>query len=140
MATCTPPLISPPVLSHKQRRAFLRKERRKRKRQALAQARECDGKNQASHTPEEEETNDEDNDIAEEDRKRLHDEWLERERLAQEEFRLWFERQEAAQKRKEEEDRMIKEEWEAQQTREKEEKEQKQQEKRDREVKRTIGG
>ncbi|KAM7405907.1 hypothetical protein PAMP_000320 [Pampus punctatissimus] len=90
--------------------------------------------NQASHTPEEEETNDENNDVAEEERKRLHDEWLERERLAQEEFRLWSERQEAAEKRKEDEERMIKEEWEAQQRREKEEKEQKQQEKRDREL------
>ncbi|XP_070766915.1 U2 small nuclear ribonucleoprotein auxiliary factor 35 kDa subunit-related protein 2 [Enoplosus armatus] len=127
-------LISAPVLSQKQRRAALRKERRKRKRQAVAQARECGLKNGAL---EEEEINDddddEDNDIAKEERLRLHEEWLEKERLAQEEFRMKSEREEAARKRKEEEERMIKEEWEAQQRREQEEKEQKQQEKRGRE-------
>lgn len=37
-------------------------------------------------------------------RLRLHEEWLERERLAQEEFRLRSEREEAARKRKEEEE------------------------------------
>lgn len=37
-------------------------------------------------------------------RLRLHEEWLEKERLAQEEFRLRCEREEAAQKRKEEEE------------------------------------
>ncbi|XP_041821154.1 U2 small nuclear ribonucleoprotein auxiliary factor 35 kDa subunit-related protein 2 [Chelmon rostratus] len=129
------PQISAPVLSQKQRRAVQRKERRKRKRQALAQARECGLKN-GSNTPGEEEINDEDdedNDIAEVERLRLHEEWLEKERLAQEEFRLKTEREEAARKRKEEEERMIKEEWEAQQRREQEEKEQKQQEKRGRE-------
>uniref|UniRef100_I3IUK3 Zinc finger CCCH-type, RNA binding motif and serine/arginine rich 2 n=1 Tax=Oreochromis niloticus TaxID=8128 RepID=I3IUK3_ORENI len=103
-----------------------RKERRKRKRQALAHAREhgitfcctcwmclilC------LFTF----------------RQHLHEEWLERERIAQEEFRLRLEKEETARKRKEEEERMIKEEWEAQQRREQEEKEQKQQEKRDRE-------
>ncbi|XP_028256916.1 U2 small nuclear ribonucleoprotein auxiliary factor 35 kDa subunit-related protein 2 [Parambassis ranga] len=128
MAAPTPP-ISAPVLSQKQRKAALRKERRKRKRQALAQVRQ-------STAEEEEETNDgdgEDDDVTEEERLRLHEGWLERERLAQEEFRLQVEREEAARKRKEEEERMIKEEWEAQQRKEQEEKEQKQQEKRDRE-------
>ncbi|XP_026234436.1 U2 small nuclear ribonucleoprotein auxiliary factor 35 kDa subunit-related protein 2 [Anabas testudineus] len=135
MAAVTPPLISAPVLSHKQRRAALRKERRKRKRQAIAKARECDLENGAGCTPEEEisDINDEENDNAEEERLRQHEEWLKRERLAQEEFRLRAEREEAARKRKEEEERMIKEEWEAQQRREQEEKEQKQQERRDRE-------
>ncbi|XP_071345096.1 U2 small nuclear ribonucleoprotein auxiliary factor 35 kDa subunit-related protein 2 [Trachinotus anak] len=136
MAASTP-LSSAPVLSQKKRRAAQRKERRKRKRQALAQARECGLKNGTGDTHgEDEEINDEDdedNDIAEEERLRLHEEWLERERLAQEEFRLRSEREEAARKRKEEEERMIKEEWEAQQRREQEEKEQKQQEKRERE-------
>ncbi|XP_039980980.1 U2 small nuclear ribonucleoprotein auxiliary factor 35 kDa subunit-related protein 2 [Xiphias gladius] len=138
MAASTP-LISAPVLSQKQRRASQRKKRRKLKRQALAQARESGLKNGAGYTPEEEEEeeiNDDDkegDDIAEEERLRLHEEWLERERLAQEEFRLRSEREEAARKRKEEEERMIKEEWEAQQRREQQEKEQKQQEKRDRE-------
>uniref|UniRef100_A0A3Q4I1Y9 Zinc finger (CCCH type), RNA-binding motif and serine/arginine rich 2 n=1 Tax=Neolamprologus brichardi TaxID=32507 RepID=A0A3Q4I1Y9_NEOBR len=89
----------------------MRKKRRKRKRQALAHSRLC-----CSHL------------------QRLHEEWLERERIAQEEFRLRLEKEETARKRKEEEERMIKEEWEAQQRREQEEKEQKQQEKRDREV------
>ncbi|KAM6949800.1 U2 small nuclear ribonucleoprotein auxiliary factor 35 kDa subunit-related protein 2-like [Lycodopsis pacificus] len=127
------PMISAAVLSQKQRRAALRKERRKRKRQALAQ--ECGLKNVPSFTPEEgEEIHDEeDDDVAEEERLRLHEEWLEKERFAQEEFRLRAEREEAARKRKEEEERMIKEEWEAQQKKEQEEKEQKQQDKRDRE-------
>uniref|UniRef100_A0A7N8XHN8 C3H1-type domain-containing protein n=1 Tax=Mastacembelus armatus TaxID=205130 RepID=A0A7N8XHN8_9TELE len=108
--------------SQKQRRVALRKERRKRKRQALAQSR---GSGTATF-------------------KfmllRLHEEWLEREKLAQEEFRLRSEREEAARKRKEEEERVIKEEWEAQQRKEEEEKAQKQQEKREREVKRLDNG
>uniref|UniRef100_A0A4W6CFU1 Uncharacterized protein n=1 Tax=Lates calcarifer TaxID=8187 RepID=A0A4W6CFU1_LATCA len=103
--------------------AAQRKDRRKRKRQALAQARECGTETAAILVL-----------------LRLHEEWLERERLAQDEFRLRSEREEAARKRKEEEERMIKEEWEAQQRKEREEKEQKQQEKRDREVKRAPGG
>ena len=37
-------------------------------------------------------------------RLKLHEEWLERERLAQDEFRLRLEREEAAQKRREEEE------------------------------------
>uniref|UniRef100_A0A3Q1G044 Zinc finger (CCCH type), RNA-binding motif and serine/arginine rich 2 n=1 Tax=Acanthochromis polyacanthus TaxID=80966 RepID=A0A3Q1G044_9TELE len=107
--------------SQKQRRAAQRKERRKRKRQALAQARECGMKTAVLLL-------------------RLHEEWLERERLAQEEFRLQSEREEAARKRKEEEEQMIKEEWEAQQRKEQAEKEQKLQEKRNREVKRLENG
>nr|XP_020466345.1 U2 small nuclear ribonucleoprotein auxiliary factor 35 kDa subunit-related protein 2 isoform X2 [Monopterus albus] len=136
MAASSPPLISAPVLSQKQRRAALRKKRRKQKRQALAQARECGLKNGAGSTPEKEEEineGDEDNDVVEKERLQLHEEWLERERLAQEEFRLRSEREEATRKRKEEEQQMIQEEWEAQQRREEEEKAQKQQEKRDRE-------
>ncbi|XP_030579226.1 U2 small nuclear ribonucleoprotein auxiliary factor 35 kDa subunit-related protein 2 [Archocentrus centrarchus] len=136
MAASTTPVISAPGLSQKQRRAALRKERRKRKRQALAQAKELDLKNGESPAlDEEEEGNDdsEEDDVAEQERKRLHNEWLERERIAQEEFRLQLEKEEAVRKRKEEEERMIKEEWEAQQRREQEEKEQKQQERRDRE-------
>ncbi|KAM9366159.1 U2 small nuclear ribonucleoprotein auxiliary factor 35 kDa subunit-related protein 2 [Symphorus nematophorus] len=138
MAAPTPPQVSVPVLSQKQRRAALRKERRKRKRQALAQARENGLKNEeiCTHGEGEEEIHDEDdenNDIVEQERLQLHEEWLERERLAQEEFRLRSEREEAALKRREEEERMIKEEWEAQQRREQEEREQKQQERRGRE-------
>ncbi|XP_068594756.1 U2 small nuclear ribonucleoprotein auxiliary factor 35 kDa subunit-related protein 2-like [Brachionichthys hirsutus] len=134
MAAAHPQPISGPVLSQKQRRAAQRKERRRRKRQALAQARKCALQNGACCTPEEEEMSDEDDeDVAEVERLRLHEEWLAKERLAQEEFRLTCERQEAAQWRKEEEERMIKDEWEAQQKREQEEKEQKQKEKRNRE-------
>ncbi|XP_036950919.1 U2 small nuclear ribonucleoprotein auxiliary factor 35 kDa subunit-related protein 2 [Acanthopagrus latus] len=135
MAAPAPPHVSAPMLSQKQRRAAQRKERRKRKRQALAQARECGLNNGAICTPEEEikDEEDEDNDFAEAERLQLHEEWLEKERLAQEEFRLKLEREEAARKRKEEEERMIKLEWEAQQKREQEEKEQKQQEKQGRE-------
>ncbi|KAL6112847.1 zrsr2 [Pungitius sinensis] len=128
------PLISAPVLSQKQRRASLRKERRKRKRQALAQVRECGLKDGPSYVlKEEEEIRDDEDDFAEEERLRLHEEWLAKERLAQEDFRLRAEREETARKRKEEEERLIKEEWETQQMKEQEEKEQKQQEKRDRE-------
>uniref|UniRef100_A0A3P8VP44 Zinc finger CCCH-type, RNA binding motif and serine/arginine rich 2 n=1 Tax=Cynoglossus semilaevis TaxID=244447 RepID=A0A3P8VP44_CYNSE len=127
MATCTPPSL--PVLSQKQRRAAQRKERRKRKRQALAQARDC-----GICTPEKEINEDVDDvDLSEQERLRLHEEWVERERLAQEEFRLRCEREEAIRKRKEEEERLIKEEWEAQQTRDQAAKEQKLQEKRDKE-------
>ncbi|XP_068167178.1 U2 small nuclear ribonucleoprotein auxiliary factor 35 kDa subunit-related protein 2-like [Antennarius striatus] len=133
MAAPHPPQIPAPVLSQKQRRAAQRKERRKRKRQALAQARDCALQNGACCTPEEEEINNEDDDVAEVERLRLHEEWLEKERLAQEEFRLKCEREEAAQRRKEEEERMIKEEWEAHQRKEQEEQEQKQKEKRNRE-------
>lgn len=37
-------------------------------------------------------------------RQQLHEEWLEREKLAQEEFRLKYEREEAARKRKEDDE------------------------------------
>ncbi|XP_054627114.1 U2 small nuclear ribonucleoprotein auxiliary factor 35 kDa subunit-related protein 1 [Dunckerocampus dactyliophorus] len=135
MAALIPPLSWAPALSHKQRKAASRKERRKRKRQAIAQARECALHNGATVDPPDETEEDDDVDagIVEQERQRLHEEWLEREHLAQEEFRLKSEREEAARKRKEDEERRIKEEWEAQQRREQEEKELKQQEKRDRE-------
>ncbi|XP_059207045.1 U2 small nuclear ribonucleoprotein auxiliary factor 35 kDa subunit-related protein 2 [Centropristis striata] len=125
------PLVSAPVISQKQRKAVLRKERRKRKRQALAQAKECGLKNGSEEEINDED--DEDNVAAEEERLRLHEEWLERERLAQEVFRLRAEKEEAARNRKEEEERMIKEEWETQQRKEQEVKEQRQQDKRNRE-------
>ncbi|XP_071389700.1 U2 small nuclear ribonucleoprotein auxiliary factor 35 kDa subunit-related protein 2 isoform X1 [Centroberyx affinis] len=133
MAASTPSLVSAPALScrQKQRRAILKKGRRKRKRQALAQLRQCGLTDGVNCSPEEE--GEEEDDNAEEEKQQLHEQWLERERLAQEEFRLKFEREEAARKRKEEDERRIKEDWESQQRREQEEKEQKQQEKRDRE-------
>ncbi|KAF6732633.1 U2 small nuclear ribonucleoprotein auxiliary factor 35 kDa subunit-related protein 2 [Oryzias melastigma] len=133
MAASIPGQISAPILSQKQRKAAQRKERRRRKRQAVAQSKEPDVQGEAEKESIGDEEDGEDNDCAEEERLRLHEEWLERERLAQEEFRLRMEREETARKRKEEEERMIKEEWEAQQRREQEEKEQRLQERRDRE-------
>ncbi|XP_077374795.1 U2 small nuclear ribonucleoprotein auxiliary factor 35 kDa subunit-related protein 2-like [Festucalex cinctus] len=134
MAASIPPLNCDPPLSYKQRKAASRKERRKRKRQAIARTREC-AEQSGDVEPSEEvaEEDDEDASIFDEERQRLHEEWLERERLAQEEFRLRSEREAAARKRREDDERKIKEEWEAQQKREEEEKEQKQQQKRDRE-------
>ncbi|XP_049573301.1 U2 small nuclear ribonucleoprotein auxiliary factor 35 kDa subunit-related protein 2 [Syngnathus scovelli] len=135
MAAPIAPLNCAPALSHKQRKAASRKERRKRKRQAIARTRECAAQSGTVVDPSEEkdEVDDEDASMFDEERQRLHEEWLERERLAQEEFRLRFEREEAARKRREDDERKIKEEWEAQQRKDEEEKEQKQQEKRDRE-------
>uniref|UniRef100_A0AAY5L2I2 Zinc finger (CCCH type), RNA-binding motif and serine/arginine rich 2 n=1 Tax=Esox lucius TaxID=8010 RepID=A0AAY5L2I2_ESOLU len=101
-----------------------KKERRKRKRQALAKAQVRESGQLSSVMS---------YCMLPVLRQRRHAEWLERERLAQEEFRLRCEREETARKRKEEEEERIKEEWEAQQRREEEEKEQKQQAKRDRE-------
>ncbi|CAN9507180.1 unnamed protein product [Ophioblennius macclurei] len=134
MAASVTPVIPAPVLSQKQRKALLRKERRKRKRQALAKARESDLQNGVPLEEEEEiDDGDDSNEVADEERLRLHEEWLERERLAQEIFRVQVEREEATRRRKEEEERMIKQEWEARQRKEEEEKEQRQQQKRVRE-------
>ncbi|XP_028836710.1 U2 small nuclear ribonucleoprotein auxiliary factor 35 kDa subunit-related protein 1 [Denticeps clupeoides] len=122
-----------PVLSQKQRRAVLKKERRKRKRQALAKLRASeqeDGQDAGDALDGEDEEND---GTAELERQRLHQAWLEREKIAQEEFQLKREREETAKRKKEEEEKRIKEEWEAQQRKEQEAREQKQQEKRDRE-------
>ncbi|KAA0707852.1 Zinc finger, RNA-binding motif and serine/arginine rich protein 2 [Triplophysa tibetana] len=123
------PKTAPVVLSQKQRRAILKRQRRKRKRQALAQTRRPDLlQNEDNQTGGEEDEN-----IEEEQGERLHLEWLERERIAQEEFRLKREKEEAAQKRKEEEENRIREEWEEQQKKEKEEREQKDLERKERE-------
>nr|XP_015219250.1 PREDICTED: U2 small nuclear ribonucleoprotein auxiliary factor 35 kDa subunit-related protein 2 isoform X1 [Lepisosteus oculatus] len=133
-------------LSHKQRRAALKKERRKKKRQALAKLRDSEEKiatpfaflevgeeEEAENETLPDQDDEEEEKRAEEERQRLHLEWLERERIAQEEFRLNEEREEAIRRKKEEEERRIKEEWEEQQRKEQEEREQKQQEKRERE-------
>ncbi|XP_046887318.1 U2 small nuclear ribonucleoprotein auxiliary factor 35 kDa subunit-related protein 2 [Hypomesus transpacificus] len=121
--------VSAPMLSQKQRKALLKKERRSRKRQALAEAR-LSGQGDGHHAPEEEEEEDNDRDT---DTERQHQEWLKRELLAQQEFRLQMEREDTARKKQEEEERRIKEEWEAEQRKEQEEKEHKQQQKQDRE-------
>ncbi|XP_065097722.1 U2 small nuclear ribonucleoprotein auxiliary factor 35 kDa subunit-related protein 2-like [Paramisgurnus dabryanus] len=116
------------LLSQKQRRAALKRERRRRKRQALAKLR-ATGQSQN----EEDSAGDEEEENADKQRELLQQEWMERERIAQEEFRLKTEREEAARIRKEEEEKRIREEWEEQEKKEQEEREQKEQEKKDRE-------
>nr|XP_055040330.1 U2 small nuclear ribonucleoprotein auxiliary factor 35 kDa subunit-related protein 2 isoform X2 [Misgurnus anguillicaudatus] len=116
------------LLSQKQRRAALKRERRRRKRQALAKLRETD-----QSQNDEDNAGDEEEEKAKEQRELLQQEWMERERIAQEEFRLKTEREEAARIRKEEEEKRIREEWEEQERKEQEEREQKEQEKKDRE-------
>eukprot|EP00063_Salmo_salar_P033392 XP_014008227.1 PREDICTED: U2 small nuclear ribonucleoprotein auxiliary factor 35 kDa subunit-related protein 2-like isoform X1 [Salmo salar] len=125
--------VSAPSLGQKRRASLKKKERRKRKRQALAKAQIRESGENGDDSPPEQDDDDEEERKAEEERRRLDQEWLEREKLAQQEFRLRWEREDAARKRQEEEEARIKQEWEAQQRREEEEKEQKQQEKRDRE-------
>ncbi|KAG2456976.1 KPB2 kinase, partial [Polypterus senegalus] len=71
---------------------------------------------------------------AEEERQRLHHEWLEREKVAQDEFQRKKEKEEIARRKKEEEERRIKEEWDAEKKREDEAKELKEQEKKEREL------
>ncbi|XP_029603479.1 U2 small nuclear ribonucleoprotein auxiliary factor 35 kDa subunit-related protein 2 isoform X2 [Salmo trutta] len=132
MAASIPSAVSVPSLGQKRRASLKKKERRKRKRQALAKAQIRESGENGDDSPPEQD-DDEEERKAEEERRRLDQEWLEREKLAQQEFRLRWEREDAARKRQEEEEARIKQEWEAQQRREEEEKEQKQQEKRDRE-------
>ncbi|KAM3933307.1 U2 small nuclear ribonucleoprotein auxiliary factor 35 kDa subunit-related protein 2 [Leptodactylus fuscus] len=94
-------------LNHKQARSLLKKERRKKKRQALAKLRETEGEKEQGSAEDE----DEDDGLQEEiERQRLHEEWLAREQEAQEEFKIKMEKEEAARKREEEERKMI-EEW-----------------------------
>ncbi|KAK9966394.1 hypothetical protein ABG768_003506 [Culter alburnus] len=121
------------VLSQKQRRAVLKRERRKRKRQALAKIREAALGHSQNEEYQDYKHEDEEEQKDDEQSERLHQEWMAREKIAQEEFRLKREKEEAAQKRKEEEERKIREEWEEQQKKEKEEREQKEQEKKQRE-------
>ncbi|XP_053312928.1 U2 small nuclear ribonucleoprotein auxiliary factor 35 kDa subunit-related protein 2 [Spea bombifrons] len=93
----------PVPMNHKKVRAILKKEKRKKKRQALAKLRDAEQKEQ---TPSE----DDDESLDHIERQRLHEEWLLREQKAQEEFLLQKEREEAA-KRREEEERKLIEEW-----------------------------
>ncbi|KAG9266680.1 U2 small nuclear ribonucleoprotein auxiliary factor 35 kDa subunit-related protein 2 [Astyanax mexicanus] len=123
------------ALSGKQRRALLKRDRRKRKRQALAKLKSSVDQSEIGPNVQDDDNGDGDRDDkeTEEEKERLHKEWMERERIAQEEFRLKKEKEDAAQRRKMEEEKRIREEWEEQQKKEREEQEQKQQEKRDRE-------
>ncbi|XP_020642393.3 U2 small nuclear ribonucleoprotein auxiliary factor 35 kDa subunit-related protein 2 [Pogona vitticeps] len=118
-------------LSHKKYRALLKKEKRKKKRQALARLRDSEKADEHEHISEE--NADDDEEKLEEERQRLHEEWLLRETKAQEAFKIRKEKEEAAKKRQEEEEQKIREEWEEQQRREQEEEDQKQQVKRERE-------
>ncbi|XP_019384823.1 PREDICTED: U2 small nuclear ribonucleoprotein auxiliary factor 35 kDa subunit-related protein 2 [Crocodylus porosus] len=119
-------------LSHKQYRAVLKKEKRKKRRRALARLRDSEITEKDETLPDEEELEEEEKKLDVE-RQKLHEEWLLREEKAQEEFKIKKEKEEAARRRQEEEERKIREEWEEQQRKEREEKEQKQQEKRERE-------
>ncbi|XP_033368396.1 U2 small nuclear ribonucleoprotein auxiliary factor 35 kDa subunit-related protein 2 isoform X3 [Parus major] len=132
-----PPLGKP---SHQKYRAILKKEKRKKKRQALAKLRDSEAAEKDESVSEEEEEEVEEEEEEEEEKKleaerqKLHEQWLLREEKAQEEFKLKKEKEEAARKRQEEEERKIKEEWEEQQRKEREVAQQKQQEKREREL------
>uniref|UniRef100_H3B096 Zinc finger CCCH-type, RNA binding motif and serine/arginine rich 2 n=2 Tax=Latimeria chalumnae TaxID=7897 RepID=H3B096_LATCH len=121
--------------SHKQFRAILKKEKRRKKRQALAQLRDAElteGEGKCDPSEDDNELEEEEKQL-EVERALLHQKWLEREQRAQEEFQLKKAKEDAARRRKEDEERRIREEWEEQQRKEKEEEEQKQQEKKDRE-------
>ncbi|XP_043929005.1 U2 small nuclear ribonucleoprotein auxiliary factor 35 kDa subunit-related protein 2 [Protopterus annectens] len=127
----------PEKLSHKQRRAFIKKERRRKKRQLIAKLREAEelkSEEQSDFLQEEEvAVNETEEAQLEAERQRLHQEWLEREEKAKEEFILKKEREECARRRQEEEEKRIREEWEEQQRKEQAVEDQKQQEKRERE-------
>ncbi|XP_061483164.1 U2 small nuclear ribonucleoprotein auxiliary factor 35 kDa subunit-related protein 2 [Rhineura floridana] len=130
-----PPLVEEEELvklSHKRYRALLKKEKRKKKRQALARLRDSE-KGEKDEQVSEELPEDNEEKQLEEERQRLHEEWLLREEKAQEAFKIKKAKEEAARKRQEEEEQKIKEEWEEQQRKEQEEEDRKQQVKRERE-------
>uniref|UniRef100_A0A673TD50 Zinc finger CCCH-type, RNA binding motif and serine/arginine rich 2 n=1 Tax=Suricata suricatta TaxID=37032 RepID=A0A673TD50_SURSU len=127
--------LFPEKLSHKKYRAALKKEKRKKRRQALALLRESGLSVEAAAAAYIEEQHPEGEALSESEteRQKLHEAWLLRERKAQEEFRSKKEKEEAAEKQQEEQKRKLKEEWEEQQRKERKEEEQKVQEKRERE-------
>nr|XP_028583448.1 U2 small nuclear ribonucleoprotein auxiliary factor 35 kDa subunit-related protein 2 [Podarcis muralis] len=137
-APVSPPLVAeegPAKVSHKKYRALLKKEKRKKKRQALARLRDSEKgekDEQVSEKLEDDDLGDEEKQL-EEERQRLHEEWLLREEKAQEAFKIRKAKEEAARKRQEEEEQRIKEEWEEQQRKEQEEEDRKKQVKRERE-------
>ncbi|XP_006892814.1 PREDICTED: U2 small nuclear ribonucleoprotein auxiliary factor 35 kDa subunit-related protein 2-like [Elephantulus edwardii] len=126
-------MLFPERQSHRQYRAALKKEKRKKRRQELARLRDS-GLSQAEEEEDAflEECQLEEEKLLEAERKKLHEEWLQREQKAQEEFRIKKEKEEAARKRQEELARKLKEEWEEQQRKEQEEEEQRLQEKTER--------
>ncbi|XP_033003252.1 U2 small nuclear ribonucleoprotein auxiliary factor 35 kDa subunit-related protein 2 [Lacerta agilis] len=136
-APVSPPLVAeegPAKVSHKKYRALLKKEKRKKKRQALARLRDSEKEKdeQVSEKLEDDNLDDEEKQL-EEERQRLHEEWLLREERAQAAFKIRKAKEEAARKRQEEEEQRIKEEWEEQQRKEQEEEDRKKQVKRERE-------
>nr|XP_013807043.1 PREDICTED: U2 small nuclear ribonucleoprotein auxiliary factor 35 kDa subunit-related protein 2 [Apteryx mantelli mantelli] len=102
------------LCSHQKYRAILKKEKRKKKRQALAKLRDSEAteKDESMSEEEEEELEEEEEEEEEEEKKleaerqKLHEQWLLREEKAQEEFKLKKEKEEAARKRQEEEEVM----------------------------------
>ncbi|XP_036054394.1 U2 small nuclear ribonucleoprotein auxiliary factor 35 kDa subunit-related protein 2-like [Onychomys torridus] len=124
----------PEAMSRRKYKAALKKERRRKRRQELARLRDAElSQREEEEDAWAEERRLEEERLMEQERQKLHQEWLLREEKAQEEFRAKKEREEAARKRKEEQERRLKAEWEELQRREREEEEQRQQEKRDRE-------
>ncbi|CAH2219632.1 U2 small nuclear ribonucleo auxiliary factor 35 kDa subunit-related 2 [Pelobates cultripes] len=121
--------LEPVQMSHKKKRAYLKKEKRRKKRQALAKLRDLE-ENKEDNISEDEL---EDENVNEIERQKLHEEWLLREQKAQEEFLLKKEREEAVRKREEDERKLI-EEWRKQEEeKEKNENQEQQQKKKDRE-------
>ncbi|XP_075053080.1 U2 small nuclear ribonucleoprotein auxiliary factor 35 kDa subunit-related protein 2 [Mixophyes fleayi] len=98
--------LEPVHLNHKKIRAMLKKERRRKKRQALAKLREAE-ENKEEPLAEDEEEDEMQHEI---ERQRLHEEWLLREQKAQEEFLLQKEKEEADRKQEAEVRRLI-DEW-----------------------------
>ncbi|KAM8975194.1 U2 small nuclear ribonucleoprotein auxiliary factor 35 kDa subunit-related protein 2 isoform 2-T2 [Pelodytes ibericus] len=129
MAAPVPENPEPVRMNHKKIRAVLKKEKRRKKRQALAKLRDTEENKEEPFSEDELE----DESISEIERQRLHEEWLLREQKAQEEFMLKKEKEEAAKRREDEERRLI-EEWRQQEeSKEKNEEQEQQQKKKDRE-------
>ncbi|XP_006834294.1 PREDICTED: U2 small nuclear ribonucleoprotein auxiliary factor 35 kDa subunit-related protein 2-like [Chrysochloris asiatica] len=118
---------------HRTYRALLKKEKRKKRRQALAQLRDSGPSQEEIEDGFNEENQLEEEKLLETKRQKLHEEWLLREQMAQEEFRIKKEKEEAARKQKEKLERKLKAEWDKQQRKEREE-EQKRQEKQERDL------
>ncbi|XP_070538973.1 U2 small nuclear ribonucleoprotein auxiliary factor 35 kDa subunit-related protein 2-like isoform X2 [Ptychodera flava] len=112
-----------PKMSHKKFRALLKKQKRKERRKAEAIKRLADGKGdqEAECNSDDIQENAEESILQEQERIRLHREWLEREERAQQEFIKKKEKEAAIRKYQEEQERRIREEWEERERREKEE-------------------
>ncbi|XP_061266560.1 U2 small nuclear ribonucleoprotein auxiliary factor 35 kDa subunit-related protein 2-like [Bos javanicus] len=125
--------LFPKTQSHKKYRAFLKKEKRKKRRRELARLRDSGLSQKEEENPAVIEKQLKEEKLLELERQNLHDEWLLREQKAQEEFRIKKEKEETARKQEEEQETNLMEKWEEHQRREREEEEQKQQGKREEE-------